>query len=40
MFMFPQQEDNKDDCNRVWKHDKGGFEVSLVKLFVSQDSII
>lgn len=35
MFMFPQQEGNKDDCNTVWKQHKGGFEVSLVKLLVS-----
>lgn len=39
MFMFPQQDNNKED-NTDWKHHKGGFEVSLVKLFVSQDSII
>lgn len=32
--MFPQQKDDKDG-NTVWKCYKGGFEVSLVKLFMS-----
>lgn len=30
----PSQEDDKD-VNTVWKHHKGGFEVSFVKLFAS-----